>query len=173
VHWERLHEQVGSGWFRDGFLYLFGERLEALRACLDAWSFLVPPCSDRVIVGRNAYGAILVLDNPSTPALEMVHVLDPVTVTFTGDKTIQLVSLIGRALPENELRTFLDDGAYRAWLRENGVSRLGPDDILGVKVPTVLGGALVSSNLQLEDIGTYYQTTAPIYADAFAKLKKP
>lgn len=21
--WERIHQKVGSGWFRDGFLYLF------------------------------------------------------------------------------------------------------------------------------------------------------
>jgi hypothetical protein len=58
--WESLHKEIGSGWYRDGFLYLFGEGLDALKPCLEAWSFLVPPCDDRVIIGRNAYGAILV-----------------------------------------------------------------------------------------------------------------
>lgn len=167
-----MHEEVGAGWFRDGFLYLFGEGLDALHPCLEAWSFVVPPCDDRVIVGRNAYGMLLVLDNPSTPALEKIHVLDPFTVSYAGDSTIQLVSLIGRALPDGELRTFLDDEPYRAWRQEHGVDRLGAQDVLGIKVPQGLGGKLASSNLQLDGIVSYYETTAAIYADAFAKLNK-
>jgi len=172
VMWERLHEEVGAGWFRDGFLYLFGEGLEALRPCLEAWSFIVPPCDDRLIIGRNAYGMLLVLDNPSRPAQETVYVLDPFTVSYAGDSTVQLVSLIGRALPDGELRPFLDDQPYRAWRQEHGVDRLGAKNILGVKVPKGLGGQLESSNLQVEDIIAYYQTTAAIYANEFAKLNK-
>ena len=36
-----LRAEVGGGWFRDRFLYLFGEELDTLKPCLDAWSFLV------------------------------------------------------------------------------------------------------------------------------------
>src|SRR3954454_18474880 len=66
IMWRRNVDKIGAGWFRDRFLYLFGEGLEPLHACLDAWSFLVPPAtSERMIVGRNAYGAIAFLDDPN------------------------------------------------------------------------------------------------------------
>jgi hypothetical protein len=40
--WDKLHSEVGAGWYRDRFLYLFGENLEEFRPCVDAWSFLMP-----------------------------------------------------------------------------------------------------------------------------------
>jgi hypothetical protein len=169
--WDQLHPLIGSGWFVDGFLYLFGEGLADLSACLEAWSFLVPPHDDRVIVGRNAYGAILVLENPSTAGSQRVCVLDPWTVTYYGDENLNFTSLIARALPQRELVEFLDDRAYRQWRQQNQVARLGLDDVLGIKVPKPLGGKLEASNLQLDGIVDYYKTTGPIYAEAFAKLK--
>jgi hypothetical protein len=169
--WDSLHKKVGSGWFRGGFLYLFGEGLGAFGPCLEAWSFLVPPCADRRIIGRNAYGALLVLDNVSTPPEERVKLLDPFTVTFTEIPNTRFVSLIGRALPKAEVPVFLEDRAYLDWRKENNVDRLDLDDVLGIKAPKALGGELVPANLQLDGMVDYYQTTAPIYAKAFAKLK--
>jgi hypothetical protein len=81
--WADLHGEIGSGWFRDGFLYLFGADLDALRPCLEAWSFLVPPIEDRMILGRNACGAILVLDN-ANDVPQRVFILDPFTSPTTG-----------------------------------------------------------------------------------------
>jgi hypothetical protein len=170
---EELINACGAGWFRDGFLYLLGEGLDRLHACLDAWSFIVPSNAKRAIIGRNAYGALLVIDNESEPRIERIFMLDPFTVSYEEVPNTRFVSLIGRALPKGELRRFLDDRAYRAWLDENHIERLEPNHVLGVKVPMDLGGELVASNLQLEDIETYYQSTGPIYADAFAKLNKP
>jgi hypothetical protein len=167
-----LFKEVGAGWFRNGFLYFFGEGLAQLSACCDAWSFIVPPNANRVIVGRNAYGALLVVDDACEPDDERVFVLDPFSVSYDQVPNTIFVSLIARALPEGELPRFLDDRAYRAWLEEHRIDRLEPHHALGVKVPMDLGGELVPSNLQLEDIVTYSHTTAPIYADAFAKLKK-
>src|SRR5688572_28367204 len=79
--WMRLHKEIGSGWFKTGFLYLFGEELKSLEPCLKAWSFLLPPCKDRMIIGKNAYGALLILDN-SGKEKESVSVLNPFTVAF-------------------------------------------------------------------------------------------
>ena len=171
--WQSLYSEMGAGWFRDGFLYMFGEGLDALEPCLEAWSFLVPPCDDRIIFGRNAYGAILVLDNANDPegGRERVFLLDPVTVTFDGDPRWRLRNVISNWMPRGNLPTFTDDSAYRAWKDANGVDRLDLDDVLGIKVPKPLGGELVADNLQLDGIVEYYQTTAPIYAAAFAKLR--
>ena len=169
--WEKLHTEVGAGWYRDGFLYLFGDGLAELSACLDAWSFLVPPCDDRVIVGKNAYGALLVVDNMSQPDKQRVYVLDPLTVTYAGDPNIMFVNLLGAWLPRNLIPGFLDDSAYRAWREANKAGRLELDDVLGIKIPKSLGGKLEANNLQLDGIVDYYRTTAPIYAAAFTKLK--
>ena len=169
--WDGIYRDIGAGWFRDGFLYLFGEGLEALAPCVEAWSFLVPPNDDRVILGRNAYGAILVLENASNPRGQRVKLLDPWTVTYHGSENLNFTSLIGRALPKRELVDFLDDRAYHDWRKRNRVSRLRLHDVLGIKVPKGLGGKLVADNLQLDGIVDYYKTTAPIYADAFAKSK--
>src|ERR1051325_5024768 len=101
-----LYAEIGAGWFNDGFLYLFGEGMRFMEQCLDAWSFLVHPCDDRMIVGRNAYGALLVLDNKNTPEHERMWILDPFSVTFATDDTLDFVSTIARALPGGELATF-------------------------------------------------------------------
>jgi hypothetical protein len=172
--WLSLHDEVGSGWYQDGFLYLFGEGLESLRPCLDAWSFLLPPCDDRIILGRNAYGAILVMDNANDPDLSQINVLDPFTVSYGGPRNADFIStLVARVLPKQELRWFHDDGAYRAWMAEHGVRRLRFDDVLGIKVPRALGGELIPDNLQLDGIVEYYESTGPIYAKALAGLPRP
>lgn len=167
-----LVADVGAGWFRHGFLYLFGEELAQLNACLEAWPFVVPSNPRRIIIGRNAYGAILVVDNESMPREERVFVLDPFTVSYTEVPNARFMTLMARALPGNELPRFLDDSAYHKWRAEHGVTRLEPRQVLGVKVPRSLGGELVPANLQLEDIVSYYQTTGTIYAKAFATLSK-
>lgn len=170
--WERFHLKTGAGWYCDGFLFLFGEGVERWQACLDAWPFLVPPSSNRMVLGRNAYGALLVLENADHLETQSVHVLDPFTVTYSKVPSVDLPSLIARALPKGELPMFLDDSAYRAWLDENDLKRIGLHDALGIKVAEPLGGKLESHNLQIEDIVEYYQTTSQGYAPAFATLKK-
>lgn len=171
--WELIKEDALAGWFLDRFLYLFGEGLEALAPCLEAWSFVVPhPHEDRRIIGRNAYGAILVLEDENTIGKSSIHLLDPVHVDYRLVRNTTLLQLCGRALPRNEIPDFLDHGAYDAWRKQHPDAELGLDDVLGVKVPLSLGGTLTVDNLQLDGIVDYYQTTAPIYADAVAKKRK-
>src|SRR5262245_15100927 len=167
--WDNFHQEIGSGWFKRQFLYLFGEGLETLMPCLEAWSFLVPPHPDRMIIGRNAYGALLVLENGNTMGAGKVFVLDPFLVTWWGDPNHDLVGLIGRWLPNNSLGTFLDDGTYKKWCKANDAA-LELEDVLGFKTPKGLGGKVEVDNLQLNGIVDYYQSTGPVYAKAFAKL---
>lgn len=167
--WQTISQDTGAGWYRNGFLFLFGEGLDALQPCLDAWRFLVGENANRQIIGRNAYGAILVLENAESPADQRVHVLDPFTVTYETNPNLMFVNLIGRWLPRNELGQFLDDEAYREWLHQNEVASLDFDDVLGFKVPQALGGSLTADNLQLDGIVEYYRTTGPIYAEAFKR----
>jgi hypothetical protein len=169
--WDHLQKEIGSGWFREGFLYLFGEGLETLQPCLDAWSFLVPPHPDRMIIGRNGYGTLLVLENGNTMGADRVFVLDPYLVTYWGDPNLNLTSLVGRWLPNNSLGTFLEDGAYKRWCSDNKAS-LELEDVLGFKLAKGLGGKLEAANLSLEGIVSYYESTGPIYAKAFADLAK-
>jgi hypothetical protein len=169
--WDSIHSVTGAGWFCDGFLYLFGEGLERFQACVDAWSFLVPPAENRMILGRNAYGALLVLENADDDEAQSVHVLDPFTVTYGKVPHAHVFSLVGRVLPRQEIPMFLDDAAYLVWLDEHNLERIELNDVLGIKMPQALGGKLASDNLQIEDIVDYYQSTGPTYAAAFATLK--
>lgn len=169
--WKDMRREIRSGWFQDRFLYLFGEELDALRPCLDAWSFVVPPNRDRMILGRNAYGALLVLDGANSGKWS-VHVLDPFRVVFWTNPQLSLMNLIAYWLPENQIPYFRDDGPYREWRKKHRIY-LDDDTILAPKVPEGLGGALELSNLQEEPILEYYETMAPIYAKAFAKVGEP
>src|ERR1043165_5863336 len=76
--WEQIHREIGSGWFMNRFLYLFGESLDELLPCLDAWPFLIKPGRERMILGRNAYGALLVAEEPTNKGYTCpVYMLDP------------------------------------------------------------------------------------------------
>lgn len=165
---EALRAEVGGGWFKDRFLYLFGEELDTLRPCLDAWSFLVRGGSEkRTVIGRNAYGALLVMEDGN--AAHHVFVLDPFRVSYWGDYGLTLEEAAGHALcGPGLLSEFVDDGAYKAWVRENE-AELDMEDVLGFKVPRGLGGRITTENLQLDGIVEYYQETAPIYEGALRK----
>jgi hypothetical protein len=163
--WQRLYQEIGAGWFLNRFFYLFGPGLERLLACLEAWSFLVPPGRDRMILGHNAYGAILVLERPNTTDAS-VHLLDPFRVQYWSDPRIGFINLIGRWLPDRMLPGFSDDLLYRAWIQ--GGTVLPDDVILAPEKPLGLGGTLEPDNIREEEIVSYYRTTGPIYEKAFA-----
>jgi hypothetical protein len=164
--WEATLRSTGSGWFSNGFLYLFGGGLQRLTACCDAWSFLVPPGRERLILGRNAYGTLLVLEDPERK--QQVFLLDPIRVAYWTDAALVLPLVIGRWLPKGLLPHFLDDALYRAWTRD---SELPEGTIIAPIRPAGLGGEMVPENFQEEEIVDYYESTAPIYARAFSKAK--
>jgi len=166
--WERLRPEVGSGYFLDRFLYLFGEGLQELTVCLKSWSFIVPSHEDRVILGFNAYGSLLVLEDGQDPSKERVYVLDPLHVTYTTRASCDFVGLLGSWLPEQRLPNFFDTSVYTAWGEENGTV-LDPREILGIGVPLSLDGEMELENFAPQDIVEYYATTGPTYAKAMRK----
>jgi hypothetical protein len=167
-NWERILRQTGSGWFMNRFLYLFGAGLRSLTACLDAWSFVVPPGKERIILGRNAYGTLLVLEDPEDA--QSVYLLDPLRVVYWSDPGLDLLGLIGREMPRGNLPHFFEDGLYRVWVQ--GDDYLPDTTIIAPIKPLSLGGTMDPTNFQEEEIVSYYQSTAPIYAKAFAKMAK-
>ncbi len=168
--WSALQPEVGAGWYLNRFLYLFGEELAALEPCLDAWSFLVPPNPDRMIVGRNAYGMLLVVENASTAGADRVFVLDPTQVVYWTEPDLGWGNLLGYWMANRKIPGFFDTGLYDTWVKENDAYP-EVEDILGLKAPLPLGGKLETSNVQLENIIEYYQSTAPVYAKALEQLK--
>ena len=168
---QRLWDFLGveAGWYKGRFLYLFGDKLAQFEPCLEAWSFLVPPNNgDRMIVGRNAYGSLLVVEDANKGGSEHVYVLDPFLVAYTTNENMTLAGLIGRLLPKGELGSFTDDSVYRDWVKANEVEP-ELEDILGFKTPRALGGTFDIHNIQLDGMIDYYRTTGPIYATALAK----
>lgn len=173
--WDLNYPRTGAGWYWDGFLYLFGEGLERFQACLDAWSFVVPPSSQRrMIIGRNAYGALLVLEEANaTGAKEYVRILDPVHVRWFHDENLGFGNLMATWLPERSLRypAFLDHGVYDAWRQATGGRRLALEEGLVIKEPVPLGGKLELHNFQVEPLVDYYDSTGAIYAKALGSRR--
>lgn len=167
--WEEIEAGIGAGWFMNRFLYLFGTGLDALNPCLEAWSFLLDGQKERVIVGRNAYGALLVMEEPSEKGMmSPVRVLDPLQVRYWGDPNLAIGSLIGTWLPENLIPGFLDTALYDAAVKAAGIE-MPLDEGLMIKQPLSLGGTIAADNFQVEDVVEYYKTTGPIYAKALKK----
>ena len=166
-------EDTGAGWFKNRFLYFFGPGLDRLTPCLEAWSFLVPPTRrERTVVGRNAYGALVVVEGGNKSG-NTAHVLDPYLMVYWGNPDVHFVKLVGDLLPKNEIPGFLDDALYQAWMKTRK-KPLEADIILAPKTPWGLGGKMDPENFQEEDIVSYYKTTGPVFAKAYAKMgRKP
>lgn len=163
--WEGLTKEIGAGWYLEGFVYLFGEGLDALQPCVEAWEFMLPAAKERRVIGRNAYGALLVAEDLSSKGLSStVGLLDPVQVRYWRDPGVGLMNLIGHYLPEDKVPGFLDSRMYDAWHGATG-DRLDLDEGLVIKTPLSMGGTIEAENFQPEPLVAYYRTTAEIYRD--------
>lgn len=169
IQWESALRELRGGRYLDRFLWLLTPGLDRLARCLRAWSFLVPESSDRVILGRNAYGAIAFADGVSA-GKSRVSVVDPLTLRVMSDATWDIIGFFAQALPEGQTGHFLDRAVYSQWLSQSRLY-LEDDLALAIKVPVPLDGALASENFQVEDIFTYYETTAPAYAKAALAMR--
>ncbi len=128
----------------------------------------MPKRAERLIVGRNAHGAIAFVDDFATAAPPL-YVVDPLNVDLLGEGDLNLFTFIDQYLPENRLPAFTDDELYRQ-SRANGVE-LGDDEILAIDVPLTLGGKAELDNFHVENIIEHYKATGPIYAKGFKKKK--
>lgn len=167
--WESIYKEIGAGWYKDGFLYLFGEGLDALLPCLDAWSSLVPRGKHPLIVGRNAYGALLVILD-SAANNPRIGILDPTRVEWVTNAHVDLGGLLGAWLPEGLLPHFTEIEPYQAWRRAGG-KRLAVNEMLAPKTPLALGGTMEVDNFQVSDIVAYYRASGAVYAKTAKKLR--
>lgn len=165
--WSFFAEEAGTGYFLNGFVYLLGARARELDGLLDEWSFLFGNDEERWVIGKNAYGALLVLENPSENGTKgLVGMVDPLEVRYVTNSQLTFISLLGRWLPQDLLPHFLDDYLYQT-LRKEADEDLAFNEILAIKSPLSLGGKMEAANFQVENIFDYYRTTGEIYAKRF------
>jgi hypothetical protein len=173
--WSRLKKEISPGWYKDRFLYLFGEGLDDYKRCLDAWSFLLPNDVERIILGRNAYGSLLILEDPTNEMGGQIGVLETLTVQYTTRSDWLLSGLLVGLLVNGELDIFVDDSVYSEWRQgaKKTKSPFLPDDvILGIQTPLPLDGTMTLSNFRARPIVEYYEATADVYRDAYRSAKK-
>lgn len=167
-----MSAEIGAGFFMNRFLYLFGEELPKLQPCLKAWSFLIPDDGkERYVIGKNAYGSLLVIENPNADGLPPVGLLDTTTVEYWTEPDLVFGSLLGWWLPRKKLPNFFKSELYDKWAAKSK-EPLEVDEILGMTVPLSLGGTWKASNFEVRDIVEYYETTGPTYKAAFDEMKK-
>ena len=68
-----------------------------------------------MIVGRNAYGALLVLERANSES-DAVYLLDPFQLVYWTDPNLSFSSLTGFWLPKNRLPNFLNTELCDKWL---------------------------------------------------------
>lgn len=116
--WEAVYATIGGGWFRNGFLYLFGERLQELDALLEPMAHLWPQGQPELsIFGKNAYGDLLIVEAFSERGFEAPVVL------FEAEKKLlhrnpawNFLTVIGEQLPSMEFAFFLQQDHWYTWL---------------------------------------------------------
>lgn len=154
--WRMMYDEVGAGWYQDRFLYLFGAELPLLTPCLEAWFGLLEPGVERVVIGRNAYGALLVAEQTTEEGTDApIGLLDPCQGTYTKQEGLDFASLLSEWLPENRLLGFLDQTIYQAFLAADG--QLAEHEILGMQTPLSQGGKLELSNFRPEAVVAFHQ----------------
>jgi hypothetical protein len=163
--YDDVTNDIGYGQYQDGFLLLFSDQLDDLQSCLDTWNFLIPADGvSRKVVGRNAYGSLLVIENrEANGTASQMGIVDTVTVSYWNNEHCLFANFLGHWLPQKKvLHTFTDNSVYAQWRKNTGAS-LEPGQILAPKVPLGLGGKMELSNFQPENFKTYFESTAAIY----------
>ncbi|SHI38617.1 hypothetical protein SAMN02745146_0725 [Hymenobacter daecheongensis DSM 21074] len=140
--WRMMYDEVGAGWYRNGFLYLFGADLPLLNPALAAWAGLLEPEVERTVIGRNAYGMLLVAEQTTDEGTDApIGLLDPATGVYAKQEGLDFASLLSDWLPEDRLPGFLDQAAYDAFVSGGGqlaahevltaqAAGPGPEDVL-------------------------------------------
>ncbi|MGZ3420794.1 MAG: leucine-rich repeat domain-containing protein [Polyangiales bacterium] len=156
-----IAKDVGAGWFDRGFVYLFGEEVARLSACLDAWKWLLPEHGRRAVLGHNAYGALLVLE--TSEGLPVVRILDPVLLTYYAPIRDLLPSFVESRLAKRDLTFFCQRGLHDAW-RARTKKRLLDGQMLPVRMPKAEGGLRDANALEPVDIVAHYRATSKAFA---------
>lgn len=163
--------EINAGWYQNRFLFLFGEGLNALNKCLDEWDFIFTEPKDRKVIGRNAYGALLIVENANDNGyISSIGVLNPLNVSYFTNEHLIFSNLLGSWLPGKRLPDFHDTRLYDAFHKTTG-QYMTNDEMLAIKKPLTLGGTMSADNFQIENILDYYKTTGKIYREVMSKAK--
>jgi len=150
--WRMMYDEVGAGWYRHGFLYLFGAELPTLSPALDAWAGMLAPGVERVVIGRNAYGMLLVAESTTEEGTDApIALLDPVAGSYTTYEELDFASLLSDWLPQNLLPGFLTQEPYDTFRQSGG--QLQPHEVLGLRT---LAAGFEPANLVAEDVLAYH-----------------
>lgn len=161
-----LHEEIGAGAYLDGFIYLLGLEVNRYNVHLEHWSFLFPNEKERDVIGRNAYGSLLVVEDATNEGTTgVVGVIDVLNVRYFTHPALDFMGLFGNWLPNERLPFFMDNSVYQQYRNEGG-KMLGANEVLGIIEPLSLGGEMQLDNFQVEPLDTYYRTVTKIYRDA-------
>lgn len=161
-----LYKEIGAGKFKNGFLFLLGNEMESLNESLKYWDFLFKEDCDRKVIGRNAYGSLLIVENENElGTIAPIGYLDVLNCKYYKDANLDFLGLIGNWIPKNRLEYFLDDHVYNDFLIKQKIE-LSKNEILAIKVPLSLGGKMNLDNFQIEDIDEYFKSITEIYKKA-------
>ncbi|MCB2406526.1 hypothetical protein [Hymenobacter lucidus] len=157
--WRMMYDEVGAGWYRNRFLYLFGAELPQLNPILEVWNGIMAADVERTVIGRNAYGALLVAESTTEEGTDApIGLLDPWQGTYTKYEGLDFASLLSDWLPENQLPGFLDDAVYTAFRQSGG--QLADHEVLAIQQPLSGGGTLELGNFQPEEVLAFHQRLA-------------
>jgi hypothetical protein len=171
AYWRLVYRDVGAGWYWDRFLFLFGAGVEELRGCLAAWSPLCGEDDERVVLGRNAYGAILFIDRAGRNASSRMRILDPFQLTCSSKDGENLQELFADVIPNNRYPAFFSNRLYEVWRKREGLG-LAEDEILAPRRPEDEGGKWELANLAPEGLRAFFERTATDWAPAIARAAK-
>jgi hypothetical protein len=158
-----LYQEIGAGWFLDGFIYLLGPAVEGMNRYLDDWAFLFGDAVSRQVIGWNAYGSLLVIEEAEDlGTVAMIGMIDTLNVRYFRDPNLDFMGLFGNWLPQKKLPGFLDDHVYQAY-RAAGNAPLEIGEILGIIHPLSLDGKFELANFQKEPLRDYFSEVTKIY----------
>lgn len=163
---EDLFNEIGAGYFQDKFLYLLGEEVTKLNTCLKHWHFIFDDNIDRKVVGRNAHGSLLIIENESELGTTApIGYLDVLNCSYSTSPELDFMGLFGNWLPNNRLGNFLDNSIFKSLMANDNLI-LSKHEIVAIKVPLKLGGEIHLENFQIENIFEYHESIAQVYKNA-------
>jgi hypothetical protein len=158
-----LFQEIGAGIFCNGFLHLLGSDVSELDQLLINWKFLFNDDISRRVIGRNAHGSLLIIENESEfGTVAPIGYLDLINCRYIKNEDLDFMGLIGNWIPNNRLGNLCDSTIYEEFLMVKG-NELMNNEILAIKKPLNLDGMLTIENFQTENIFQYHESVAEIY----------
>lgn len=163
-----LYEEIGAGIYHNDFFYFLGTDVLPLNDLLKFWSFLFNDDIDKKVIGYNAHGSLIIIENESEEGtVAPIGYLDLINCQYYKNENLDFMGLIGNWIPNDRLPNLLNSSIFE--LFKNGGGILQKDEILAIKVPISLGGAIEKENFQIENIFEYHSSISKIYQKTLSK----